>query len=59
MTFSDPFCWLGKGFYNESLRGGFGDALLEMDHSIGRIISALRRSKVYEDTVIFFLSDNG
>lgn len=30
-----------------------------MDQGIGRIVAALKRSKVYRDTLILFLSDNG
>jgi arylsulfatase A-like enzyme len=30
-----------------------------MDHNIGRILSYLKRRDLYENTVIFFLSDNG
>lgn len=30
-----------------------------MDRDIGRIVAELKRLQVYEDTVIFFLSDNG
>lgn len=30
-----------------------------MDRAIGRVIQALQRAGVYEDTLIFFLSDNG
>ena len=30
-----------------------------MDEGIGRIIETLRRTGSYEDTIIFFLSDNG
>lgn len=30
-----------------------------MDKGIGRIMDALRRSGLYDDTIIFFLSDNG
>mmetsp|Transcript_33577 Transcript_33577/g.61788 ORF Transcript_33577/g.61788 Transcript_33577/m.61788 type:complete len:606 (-) Transcript_33577:485-2302(-) len=30
-----------------------------MDHGVGRILNALRRNGVYDNTVIFFMSDNG
>jgi arylsulfatase A-like enzyme len=30
-----------------------------MDEGIGRILETLHRTGIYEDTVIFFLSDNG
>lgn len=30
-----------------------------MDRGIGRILETLRKTEMYENTVIFFLSDNG
>eukprot|EP00095_Tigriopus_kingsejongensis_P009749 snap_masked-scaffold1177_size57108-processed-gene-0.3 protein:Tk09749 transcript:snap_masked-scaffold1177_size57108-processed-gene-0.3-mRNA-1 annotation:"arylsulfatase a-like" len=49
----------GDKFRNNSLRGSFGDALMEMDHSIGQIIDALHQEKLMGNTYIFFTSDNG
>ncbi|TRY70082.1 hypothetical protein TCAL_16371 [Tigriopus californicus] len=46
-------------FRNASSRGSFGDALMEMDHSIGKIISALKKKNLLNNTLIFFTSDNG
>lgn len=49
---SRPFC-------NATLRGRFGDALLELDHAVGQIMSAVRAAGALESTITFFSSDNG
>lgn len=58
-----PDAWLRKVRARES---GIGDerarivALIEhLDHGIGEVVEALRRSGVYENTLIVFVSDNG
>jgi len=48
-----------KAFCNTSDRGRFGDALKEMDHSIGRVLAAVNEAGVEDDTIVFFTSDNG
>ncbi|GJM62670.1 sulfatase-like hydrolase/transferase [Persicobacter diffluens] len=37
----------------------FGGMMLAMDDGIGQIVNALKEEGVYENTVIFFISDNG
>ncbi len=49
----------GANFRNTTLRGEFGDALAEMDHSIGAIISSVHQLGIENNTFIFFTSDNG
>ncbi|XP_077196683.1 arylsulfatase A isoform X2 [Paroedura picta] len=49
----------GQEYTRQSLRGPFGDALLELDGSVGRLLGALRDSRVLDDTLVFFTSDNG
>merc|ERR1711892_1015329 len=49
----------GRKFFNESSRGSFGDSLLELDWSVGRILDTLDRLKERENTIILFTSDNG
>ena len=49
----------GVRFRNSSSRGDFGDSLLEMDDSIGRIISTIKLLNKLNDTIIIFTSDNG
>ena len=46
-------------FCNSSIRGRYGDALKELDHSIGRVLKAVKAAGVDDDTIIFFTSDNG
>ncbi len=50
---------LGSQFRNTTYRGGFGDALAEMDHAVGRVMSALSRAGVRDNTLVVFTSDNG
>jgi len=37
----------------------YGDALMELDHSIGKIMEALKITKTENNTLVFFTSDNG
>lgn len=46
-------------FMNTSLWGEYGDAVKEMDWSIGQIVSTLGHLNISQHTVIFFASDNG
>ncbi len=49
----------GARFRNSTTRGAFGDALAEMDHSVGVILSTLRRLGIHRETLVFLTSDNG
>ncbi|XP_053479504.1 arylsulfatase A [Ictalurus furcatus] len=42
-----------------SLRGPFGDALLEFDSTVGNILQTLKETGVLNNTLVFFTSDNG
>jgi arylsulfatase A len=46
-------------FRNVSARGGWGDALLELDWSVGQITATLQELGLYNNTLILFTSDNG
>ncbi|XP_053111556.1 arylsulfatase A isoform X2 [Hemicordylus capensis] len=46
-------------YTGQSPRGPFGDALLEFDGSVGRLLQALHDSGVDQNTLVFFTSDNG
>ena len=46
-------------FAGTSGLGPRGDAILELDWSVGEILSALDRSKVADNTLVVFTSDNG
>lgn len=48
-----------KDFKGKSQRGIYGDAVEELDWSVGRVIAALREHELAENTIVFFSSDNG
>ena len=49
---SDPFA-------GRSRAGAYGDAVEEIDWSVGRVLDALAAAGVADDTVVLFASDNG
>jgi arylsulfatase A-like enzyme len=49
----------GPEFVGRSAGGPVGDAIAELDHSVGRVLDALRRSGRDRKTLVVFLSDNG
>ncbi len=49
---------INNDFSGTSPRGIFGDALNELDDSIGQIISRLRKNKLDQNTLVIFISDN-
>jgi arylsulfatase len=46
-------------FRGKSARGLYGDAIEELDWSVGEILEALRRNGVDRQTLVVFFSDNG
>ncbi|KAJ1162430.1 hypothetical protein NDU88_002898 [Pleurodeles waltl] len=46
-------------YTGKSLRGHYGDALMELDGSVGQLIETLQKFKVEDNTLVFFTSDNG
>jgi arylsulfatase A-like enzyme len=48
-----------KDFEGQSLRGRYGDAVEEIDWSVGAIRQALEQLGIADNTLIFFGSDNG
>lgn len=46
--------WKGK-----NLLGDYGDFCMQVDDSVGRVLDALKRSGLSENTIVFFTSDNG
>jgi arylsulfatase A len=46
-------------FKGKSERGIFGDVLMEIDWSVGQIVSALKKHGLEENTLVMFTSDNG
>jgi len=51
--------WCGQQFSNASLRGAYGDTVMEMDWVVGQILNTLRQLQLDQNTVVFFTSDNG
>lgn len=49
----------GKKFAGKSKRGTYGDAVEEIDWSVGQIISALKKEGLEDNTIVWFMSDNG
>lgn len=46
-------------FKGKSGLGYRGDAILQLDHTVGEIVQALKDKGIYENTIIIFTSDNG
>ncbi len=46
-------------FKGKSAAGAYGDAVEEVDWSVGEILSTLRRLGIERDTLVVFTSDNG
>ncbi|MBE7494433.1 MAG: sulfatase [Verrucomicrobiaceae bacterium] len=45
--------------YQKSGAGLYGDALLDLDDSVGAVLDALKQNGVDENTLVLFTSDNG
>lgn len=46
-------------FKGRTERGLYGDVIAEIDWSVGRILDALQRYELADDTLVWFTSDNG
>jgi arylsulfatase len=46
-------------FRGKSKRGPYGDVIMELDASVGRVLGALRDAGLDRRTLVVFLSDNG
>ncbi len=51
--------YASESFQNTSRRGLYGDVIEEIDWSVGQIIKTLKENDIYEQTFVFFSSDNG
>jgi uncharacterized sulfatase len=58
-TFPHQPLYASEKFAGKSKAGKFGDAVEEIDWSVGEIIKKLQELKIEENTIIFFTSDNG
>jgi uncharacterized sulfatase len=50
---------VSEDFYGKSGAGLYGDAVMELDWSVGQILEKLKALKLAEKTVVIFTSDNG
>src|SRR4029077_406290 len=48
-----------ESFYKKSGAGLYGDALVELDWSVGKVLARLKELGLDERTLVFFSSDNG
>jgi arylsulfatase A-like enzyme len=46
-------------FSGKSQSGGYGDFVVECDHTVNEIIKTLKEKNLYENTIIILTSDNG
>jgi len=51
--------YVSDRFKGKSKRGLYGDVIMEIDWSVGRIMEELKRQGIDENTLIVFTSDNG
>jgi arylsulfatase A-like enzyme len=58
-TFPHVPMFASAAFKGRSRAGIYGDAVEEIDWSVGEVLAALRREGVAENTLVFFTSDNG
>lgn len=49
----------GEGFRGKSKNGDYGDWVEEVDWSVGKVLEALRKNGLEQNTLVFFTSDNG
>ncbi len=50
--------WTSSGFEGKTSRT-YGDVMVELDWSVGRILEAIKRNGLDDDTLVMFVSDNG
>jgi arylsulfatase A len=58
-TFPHVPLFASKNFRGKSPRGLYGDAVEEVDYSVGQVLKTLRDEKIADNTFVFFTSDNG
>ena len=58
-TFPHVPMFASPAFKGKSRAGIYGDAVEEIDWSVGEVLAALRKEGVAENTLVFFTSDNG
>ncbi len=58
-TFPHVPVFASPEFKGQSRRGIYGDAVEEIDWSVGEVINALQKGGIADNTMVFFTSDNG
>ncbi len=58
-TFPHVPMFASPSFKGRSRAGIYGDAVEELDWSVGELLGALKQHGLAEDTLVFFTSDNG
>ncbi len=58
-TFPHQPLWASKNFDKKSLAGKYGDAVEEIDWSVGQILKFLKEKGLDNRTMVIFTSDNG
>jgi arylsulfatase A-like enzyme len=58
-TFPHVPLFASEQFKGKSSRGLYGDAVEELDWSVGKVLATLREEKLEKSTLVFFTSDNG
>jgi arylsulfatase A-like enzyme len=58
-TFPHVPLFASPAFKGKSRAGIYGDAVEEVDWSVGQVLAALRKEGIAENTLVFFTSDNG
>ena len=58
-TFPHQPLFASKKFAGKSKAGKFGDAVEEIDWSVGEIVRCLKKMNLERNTIVFFASDNG
>lgn len=48
-----------EGFVGKSQANGFGDFVVQTDHTVGRVVEALEKKGLLDNTLIIFTADNG
>lgn len=50
---------VSERFEGKSKKGLYGDVIMELDWSMGKIVKVLKEEGIYENTILIFTSDNG
>lgn len=51
--------YASEAFQGKSIRGKYGDAVEEIDWSVGQVLDALKKYNLDSNTLVIFTSDNG